>query len=119
VAVDESGLDDPFERAWRDVEARWADDAVHRKFIAFCAAQGALSEAGRRYRAVRESDAARAEQAKRWTDAVLAAALQTMKHARVSPEVPRSFKLMGWVSCVICGVLIVYGVLALLRRSSH
>ncbi len=117
--VVETRRDDPFERVWRDVEARWADPAAHRKFIAFCAAQGALSEAGSRYRVVREKDPARAEQARRGADAVLAAAMQSMHLARTTPEVPRSLKLMGWVSLAISGILLVYGVLALLRRGWH
>ncbi len=117
--MDESGVDDPFERIWRNVEADWADDAAHRKFIAFCAAQSALAEAGRRYRHVRETDSARAEQAKRWCDAVLAAAMQNMQLAKTDTEPPRAAKLIGWISFAISGALIVYGALALLRSSSH
>lgn len=117
--MDESGGDDPFERAFRVVESAWDDDAAHRRFIAFCAAQSALGEAGRRYRSVRENDPARAERAKRWSDAVLAAAMQNMKLAREHPEPPRTIKAVGWLSLIISAVLIGYGVLALLRQSSQ
>jgi len=119
--VDEAEVSasDPFAHAWREVEARWADDAAHRKFIAFCGAQGALAEAGRRYRTVRENDSARAEQAKKWQDAVLAAALQNMQITRVEPEPPAATRYLRWLAFFISGFLIVYGVLVLLRGASQ
>lgn len=101
------------------MEAAWADEAAHRRFIAFCGAQGALAEAGRRYRTVRETDTARAEQAKRWQDAVLAAALQNMHLTRAEPEPPAATRYIRWLAFLISGFLIVYGVLALLRGASQ
>jgi hypothetical protein len=108
---------DPFETAWREVEANWDDDKAHRRFIAFCAAQGALEQAGRRYREVREGDAARSAEARRRIDAVLAAAMQNMQALKTdkSAEIRR----INWVAVGLCVMLTLYGLLTLLRARSH
>lgn len=110
---------DPFERAWSELEQAWEDQAAHRKFIAYCSARGALGEAGRRYRLVREADPARAEQAKRGADAVLVAALQGLKSERGAPEPALNTRLVRWVSFGISMLLVAYSLLALLRGASH
>jgi len=108
---------DPYELAWRELEARWTEEAAHRRFIAFCAAQGALAEAGRRYRELRERDPARSEEAKRRLDAVLSAAMQSMELARTHK--PPKPKRMHWVIVGMCAFLVIYGVLSILRARSQ
>jgi hypothetical protein len=108
---------DPFEIAWREVEANWAEDAAHRKFIAFCAAQGALSEAGKRYRAVRDGDEARREDAKKRIDAVLASALQSMEVLKA--DRPQRTKRIQWVALGACVFLVLFALLSMLRARSQ
>jgi hypothetical protein len=107
---------DPFDAAFREVEARWGEEAAHRKFIAFCAAQGALAEAGRRYRKVREEDPARSEEARRRIDAILASAMQTMELTR-SDAKPPSNRLRWVVGACVCLALL--ALLSILRASSQ
>jgi hypothetical protein len=104
---------DPFEAAWREVENHWTDDAHHRRFIAFCAAQDALQEAGRRYRQVRDTDPARREEAARRIDAVLAAAFQRIQATRTEPK-PRA-RRMQWVAFGLSAFFMVYALLSVLR----
>ena len=108
---------DPFDLAWREVEAHWTEDSAHRKFIAFCASQGALHEAGRRYRAVRDSDDARRDDAKKRIDAVLASALQSMEVLRDSR--PQHTKRLQWVAVGMCVFLVLYALFSMLRARSH
>ena len=108
---------DPFESAWREVEAHWGEDSAHRKFIAFCAAQGALHEAGKRYRAVRDSDEARREDAKKRIDAVLASAFSSLDVLRDNrPQAP---KRLQWVAIGMCVFLVLYALFSLLRARSQ
>ena len=107
---------DPFDRAFAEVEAHWDQEAAHRKFIAFCRVQGALAEAGRRYRAVRDGDPTRREAACRWIDAVLAAAMQNMEVLRT--EKPRRSKKLTWVVVAASVCLMLYTFLSVLRASS-
>jgi hypothetical protein len=92
---------DPFEHAWAELQAHWDEDRAHRKFIAFCAAQGALSEAGKRYRAVRDGDESRAADAKKRIDAVLASAMQSMEGLRTArPRRTGRLKALALGMCV-------------------
>ncbi len=113
----EAERDDPFERAWQEVERRWSDDAAHRQFIAFCNAQGALAEAGRRYRKVQERDPARSAQASQRLHAILGVALSTLELARPRPA-PRRSKLF-WMVCGVCTALFGYALLSVLRLLSR
>jgi hypothetical protein len=108
---------DPFEAAWREVEAHWAEDSAHKKFIAFCAAQGALHEAGKRYRAVRDSDDPRRDDAKKRIDAVLASALTSLDVLRDSR--PQNAKRLQWLVFAMCVFLVLYALFSLLRARSH
>jgi hypothetical protein len=108
---------DPFDRAWREVESHWTDDSAHRKFIAFCAAQGALHEAGRRYRAVRDADEQRRSEAQKRIDAVLASALQSMDILRDAR--PQHTKRLQWVAVGVCVFLVLFALFSMLRARSH
>lgn len=109
----ERGLAQRTERAWQRVEEHWADDAAHRHFIAFCAEQGALGEAGRRYREVVESDPARRAEAERRLGAVLGVAFSRLDAARTYAPVRRSRTY--WLGCGMSIAALAYALLALLR----
>ncbi len=94
-------------RAWEAVEANWSSDDAHRRFLGLCAASGQLPEAGRRYRRVRDDDPARAAEAGRRIDALLALATeQLLRHQTPRPEAraPRVTFLAVGVALVIVGV---------------
>lgn len=113
----EAQNDDPFERAWQKVEERWGDDAAHRQFIAFCSAQGALAEAGRRYRQVQEHDPARRDQAGQRLHAILGLALSTLELAR--PRAAKRRSKPFWMVCGVCVALLGYALLSVLRLLSR
>jgi hypothetical protein len=104
---------DHFERAWETVERNWADGAVHRQFIAFCRAEQALAEAGRRYREVRDRDPSRREQASAQLSAVLAAALVSLDEQRPRRVARRSKSF--WMVCGVGAALFGYALLTVLR----
>jgi hypothetical protein len=81
---------DPIHEAWEKVDQAWDDPEAHRRFIALCRTLGRLAEAGGRYRAVRETDPARAESAKAQIDALIAAAMVEMQAHRSPPPVARA-----------------------------
>lgn len=98
--------DDTLEDAWSAVDEAWDDDDVHKRFIAVCDALGRLDEAGARYRAIRESDPERADEAKRRIDQIVTRALATLQSQRVEPtDAPR--RRLFWVSVVVfLGILL-------------
>jgi hypothetical protein len=104
---------DPFDAAWQEVESRWAEDAAHKKFIAFCAAQNALQEAGRRYRAVRDADPERKAAAEQHINSVLARAIQTIDMART--DRPARVNRLQWVALGVSVFFILYALLSVLR----
>lgn len=104
------GVDDRFERAWQHVEASWEDAAAHRQFLAFCSAEGALAEAGRRYRYVRDHHPERAGQADLQLNAVLGLAFASMDLAATSRARPRKPRAL-WVTVGV--VLTLVGFVAL------
>jgi hypothetical protein len=103
--------------AFRALERDWQSDDAHRRFIALCAAQGALGEAGRCYRGVRDGDPARSDDAARRLQQVTAAALEQLAQAR-SARPARGRRLM-WLMVGICGFFVIQAVLTLLRARSH
>ena len=104
---------DPIEEAWAKVEARWGDEEAHQRFVGICAALGRLPEAGRRYRAVQQSDPARAEAASRQIDRLLALAAQQLQDTRVVPATTGHKRTLTWVAFFIMLVLMGGGGLAL------
>lgn len=99
------------------MEAAWDDDDVHRRFVALCESQGALAEAGRRYRAVRDTDPARSASAEKRIDYVLAAAMRSMEVARTPPAAAKS--AARTVSIVVALSVVVLALMALLRGISR
>jgi len=92
--------DESLEEAWAQVDEGWGDDGSHKRFIAVCDAIGRLDEAGARYRAVRESDPQRAEEAERRIDQIVARALATLQAQRVEPP-ERSRRGLFWLSVLV------------------
>lgn len=103
--------------AWDKLQADWQSDEAHRRFISLCALHGALGEAGRRYRATREADPARAADVERRLSAVMAAALEQLSSARTKPREPT--KRLMWLMVGVCGFIVIQAVLALLRVRSQ
>ena len=108
---------DPITLAWQKVEAAWDDDDAHRRFVALCESQGLLGEAGRLYRAVRDTDPARSAAAKKRIDYVLAAALRTMEVTRTTPAAAKS--VVRTVSIVVALSVVALALMALLRGISR
>ena len=80
-----SPREDAIEVAWRTLEASWEDDAAHRAFVGLCLAQDRLSEAGQRYRQVKETDPARRAEAERRIERLLGLAMQRLEIHRSEP----------------------------------
>jgi hypothetical protein len=105
------------EAAWRKLEQDWDSDEAHRRFVAYCAQHGALDQAGRRYRQVRDANPARRDAATRRLSAVMVAALEQLSLARTPPRAAR--RRLVWLMVGACGFLLLQAVLALLHRRSQ
>ena len=96
-----AALDD----AWQAVLSDWDDGGAHERFLALSDAIGAAAEAGARYRAIRDEDPERAEEAQRRLDQLVARALARMQGARteVSPRPRRWLFLLALLaaSCLL------------------
>ena len=77
----------------------------------------ALDQAGRRYRAVRDADPTRREDAARRLGAVMGAAMEQLAQTRSPSPAPK--RRIMWLMVGACGFVILQAVLALLRRGSH
>lgn len=103
--------------AWRKLEGDWANEDAHRRFIALCATCGALNEAGRLYRNVRDNDPTRADEAKRRLNGVMMAAVEQLSLARTPPA--SQPKRIMWLIVGACGIYVLYAVLTLLRARNQ
>ncbi|MDH3728545.1 MAG: hypothetical protein OER77_13530 [Myxococcales bacterium] len=92
---------DPIDEAWARVEAEWGDAEAHRRFVAVCVALDRLSEAGKRYREVRERDASRRDEASRQIDKLIALATQQLQDTRVTPAAVEHKRTLQWVAFAI------------------
>jgi hypothetical protein len=90
--------------AWAEVEASWDDAAAHKKFLALADLLDRLPDAGRRYRAVRENDPARAERAKQQVDALFAIAMTRMTVEKSPP--PKARRRLDFIAFGIASALI-------------
>lgn len=86
----EHGLPEAIEQTWRQVIADWDNPQAHRAFLTLCAAHHALPEAGKRYRRLRDQDPARAADAQRHIDNVLAMAMQSLDGTRIPASTHRT-----------------------------
>ena len=74
-----------FAGEWEIVERDWADPKAHSRFLMLCSTSHRLDEAGKRYRAVRDADPARREEATRQIDALLSLAMQSLATLKTTP----------------------------------
>ena len=106
---------DPIDEAWATVEAAWADEEAHRRFLGICMALGRLPDAGSRYRQVRESDPARAEVAAEQIDRLLGLATQQLEGTRILAPVTEHKRTLSWVAFFMMLVLMGAGTWLLMR----
>ena len=106
---------DPIDEAWERVEAEWGNQDVHRRFVGVCVALDRLPEAGKRYRAVRETDPSRREVAAKQIDGLIALASQQLQDTRVIPASHEHKRTLTWVAFFIMLVLMGAGILLWLR----
>ncbi len=96
---------DPLDTAWERVEGSWTDDELHRKFLALCETLGRLDEAGRRYRAVRDTDPSRRESAETRIDQLLTRAMSSLELTRSEPSARPRRILNFFAAFVAVGLL--------------
>ena len=106
---------EPIDEAWATVEAAWADDEAHRRFLGVCTALGRLPEAGTRYREVRDSDPARAEVAAKQIDRLLGLATQQLEGTRVEAPTTEHKRTLSWVAFFMMLALMGAGTWLLMR----
>ncbi len=106
---------DPIDEAWDRVEADWGNQNAHRRFVGVCVALDRLPDAGKRYRAVRETDPARREDAVKQIDGLIALAAQQLQDTRVVPASHEHKRTLTWVAFFIMLVLMGAGILLFLR----
>ncbi len=107
--------DDAIESAWQRVLAAWDDEKAHKAFLMLCASTGQLSEAGRRYRDVRERDPERAEIAKAQIDRVLGLAMQSLATLKTEPTARSARTKVLLVAMGVSGAMIAAALWAALR----
>lgn len=107
-------MDEDLERAWRDVLAAWDEGGRHERFLALADVKGALAEAGKRYRAVRESDADRRAEAERRIDEILGRAMARMQLLE-QREPTKARSRMEWVAFGVSAALIAAALYQLVR----
>jgi hypothetical protein len=110
-----SRLVDPIDEAWARVEAEWGNHEAHRRFVGVCVALDRLPEAGKRYRAVRETDPVRRDDAAKQIDGLIALATQQLQDTRVRPTGTDHKRTLTWAAFFIMLVLMGAGTLLLLR----
>ncbi len=108
-----SDAPDPLDAAWAELEAHWDDADAHKKFLALADILDRLSEAGRRYRAVRERDPVRAERASSQVDVLLGLALARMKIEKSDP--PKTRRRLDFIAFGISAALIAAALWSMLR----
>ncbi|MGB5417156.1 MAG: hypothetical protein WBN01_21155 [Polyangiales bacterium] len=106
---------DPIDEAWDRVEADWGNQDAHRRFVGVCVALDRLPDAGKRYRAVRETDPGRREDAVKQIDGLIALAAQQLQDTRVVPASHEHKRTLTWVAFFIMLVLMGAGILLFLR----
>jgi len=108
-------VDDPIDTAWAEVEADWSSEAAHKKFLTLCASLDRLAEAGKRYRAVKESDPERAEVATAQIDRLLGLAMQNLQVLKSEPRTRSGKQVLFLIALGISGALVVTALMAMLR----
>jgi len=109
--------DDAIEAAWEEVLAQFDDEGAHKRFLTLAAGLGALGEAGRRYRAIRDDpDDPRADMASKQIDRLLGLAMQNLEPLKTPPTRKKHIKTaMFLIALGVSGTLIAHAVWSLLR----
>ena len=110
----ESAAADPLEGAWEKVDRAWEDPETHRRFLALAATLGRLSEAGRRYREVRDRSPDRRAAAEKQIERLLALAMQDLALTR-SPAPADGKRVTTWLGVAVTLMLVCATTWALLR----
>lgn len=110
-------MDDPIETAWAEVDENWEDEGAHKRFLMLCQGLDRLSEAGTRYRAIKESDPDRREVAEAQIDRLLGLAMQQLQVLKTEPK-QRSGKMVLLLIAVGVSGSIIATALMLLSRMS-
>ncbi len=97
---------DPIDTAWRLVEDAWDDDEAHKRFLMLCSTASRLGEAGRRYRAIKESDPDRAARAEAQIDAVLALAMRDLAQLKTEPPKSGTKSVMFLIAFAVSASLV-------------
>jgi hypothetical protein len=97
---------DPVEEAWARVESAWDDDAEHTRFVKLCSVLGRLPDAGKRYRAVRDSDPQRRASAEAQIDKLFGVAMEALAATRTEPEPRRARVALLVVALLLAALLI-------------
>jgi len=100
---DRSPPSDPLDAAWHSLDARWPDEPAHKAFVALARQLDRLPEAAQRYRAVLDHDPARAAEARRGLDQILAVAMLQLKPVSRAAPAGR----VAWVVPLALGGLLV------------
>ncbi|MFK7991763.1 MAG: hypothetical protein AB8I08_37445 [Sandaracinaceae bacterium] len=109
--------DDPIDTAWIEVEANWTDEGAHKRFLMLCQGLDRLSEAGTRYRAVKDADPERREVAEAQIDRLLGLAMQQLQVLKTEPK-RRSGKMVLLLLAVgVSGSMIATALMLLSRMS--
>ena len=108
--------EDPIQQAWSRVESAWDDDENHRRFLSLCVAFDRLPEAGQRYRAVRENDPTRKDEAQRRIDELIVIATQKLRETGTDKFQPRDTKRrLGIYTFVVMSLLVIIAIWLMLR----
>lgn len=106
---------DAIDEAWARVEADWGSTEAHRRFVGMCVALDRLPEAGKRYRAVRDNDPARRDEAGRHIDSLIMLATQQLQDTRVVPATTEYKRTLTWAAFFIMLMMMGAGAWLLMR----
>ncbi len=104
---------DPVEDAWAAVEAHWESPEAHKKFLVLCDSLDRLGDAGRRYRAIKDTDPKRKAEAQKQIDALLGFAMRRVQVDKVEPTKARS--RVEWIALGLSIVLMFAAIASMLR----
>ncbi len=105
--------EDPVEQAWAAVESDWGSAEAHKKFLVLCDTLDRLPEAGKRYRAIKESSPERRAEAERRIDELLGFAMARVRLDKVEPAKTRS--KVEWVALGLSIVLFSAALFSMMR----
>ncbi len=106
---------DPLEAAWQEVLAHWDEPAPHKRFLALAGSLDRLADAGKRYRAVKESDPARAARAAQQVDALFGIAMTKMSAVEKSPP-PKARRRLDFIALGVSAALIAAALWSMLHN---